>query len=118
MSYNLNVCIITVILIYVNCFWSGRKDDLICRLREYISQSNSEDNSVDTSGAVDLTGGDDDVDDKENETLNEFNKLTEEIERMKTASVNSTGNSKRKLLGQTANFAPVVVEDMQGYTLE
>ena len=105
----------------------GRKDDLIARLREHVnrSSSSSSTNSVsedsadtDVAVAIDLSSDSDDLD-KENDTLNEFNKLTEEIEMMKAASSGlGAPSGKRKLLSNKASFAPVVLEEMEGYTLE
>jgi hypothetical protein len=113
------VLLIFIILFLLFCFvlpcFTGRKDDLISRLRQYTSRESDQgepevEAEVEKNLICDVTA----EEDKENENDNNaFNKLTLEIANMKHIP-----GTKRKLLGNSANFAPIVVEDMMDYSLE
>ena len=60
---------------------------------------------------------DDDEEDTEKENDSAFNILTLEIENMKKNS-SANPSTKRKLMGNNANFAPLIVEEMLDYTVE
>lgn len=95
---------------------------MITRLRDYTRSSSSSSGQVEgekKSFLVNMTGEEEDEEsEKENDSA--FNILTLEIESMKNKSVSSTANPpmKRKLLGNSANFAPLIVEEMLDYTVE
>lgn len=115
-SFNFAVvasCLLTMLLCCIIVI-IGRKDDLIKRLREYTSGESGSDGML-----PDKTADQEEEDDmdKENENNAAFNILTLEIQDMqKKKSTNPT--TKRKLLGNNTNFAPLVVEEMLDYTLE